>query len=72
MWNHKGSLTWFENENGVKFSGAPGYLKGRPLLVGKSVSNPGNLDEEFVEYDPNGFALRGADNDGKCYFVDEI
>ena len=68
VFSHKSSLTWLESKTGVKYSGAPGYLKGKPLLIGSQVYK---LDKTTVIYDPNGFALRGANNKGECYFVNK-
>ena len=54
--------------DGVKYSGAPGYLKGMPLLVG---STDKTKEDSPINYNPSGFALRGANNKGECYFVNK-
>ena len=55
-------------------SGSPGYIKGKPLLIGTPIPTPGGSDSTAfygVDYSHDGFSLRGADNDGKCYFLKE-
>ena len=78
MFNLQTSLTFLENENSRKLSGSPGYLRGSPVLVGQTESvtfTPAgqgiSTQVEKVNLNYHGFPLRGAQNDGKCYFVDQ-
>lgn len=50
-------------------SGSPGYIKGKPLLIGTSKDGSTPAIFEGVTYNLDGFALRGADNDGRCYYT---
>ena len=56
-------------------SGSPGYIKGKPILIGNRESyeidngDGSSTTKEIMSYNLNGFPLRGADQDGKCYFV---
>jgi len=50
-------------------SGSPGYLKGKPLLIGTTKDGSRPAVFEGVTYNLDGFALRGADNNGKCYYT---
>jgi hypothetical protein len=71
----KTSLTWLESGAGRRVSGTPGYARGLPLLIGNEYEvNAPNEDgvvqaSKFINFDLNGFPLRGADNEGKCYFA---
>ena len=75
--NIKTSVSYFENKDSRKLSGSPGYLRGKPVVIGKvekvEVSNEGGSTslEDQININLNGFPLRGADNDGSCYYVDE-
>jgi hypothetical protein len=57
------------------YSGSPGYLKGKPILFGTVkngtlTDNSGNQEAyKEITYNLNGFALRGADQKGRCYSV---
>lgn len=64
-----------ESESSRVYSGSPGYIKGQPILFANSKDvtkkdDSGN-EETYISlnYNLNGFALRGADNMGKCYSV---
>jgi len=86
VFTHKTSLTFLESNQNQKtsenkqyarvYSGSPGYLKGNPLLMGNTVDNF-RLEEDgstsvlqSIQYNLNGFPLRGSDNEGRCYFVE--
>jgi hypothetical protein len=57
------------------FSGAPGYLKGSPILIGdidtftQTLENGSTESGETMKYNLSGFPLRGADQKGRCYYV---
>lgn len=75
----KTSLTYLQYDAASKlayrYSGAPGYIKGSPLLIGvktpDTILNDNGSQEQIDLYVHNlfGFPLRGADQDGKCYWV---
>ena len=76
--NLKTSVIYLQDERGRAYSGSPGYLRGSPILVGKTstitVSNAGQGTTSITEAivtNKHGFPLRGASNDGACYFVDQ-
>jgi len=73
IFNLKTSVQYLGSEQSVRYSGSPGYIKGKPLLIGAPAAAPGGGADQAafygVEYSQNGFSLRGADNDGKCYFL---
>ena len=64
-----------ESESSRAYAGSPGYIKGRPILFAnsKDVTKKDDSGNEEIytslNYNLNGFALRGADNMGKCYSV---
>lgn len=57
------------------YSGAPGYIKGKPILIGvktpDSILNTNGSKEDVDLYVHNlfGFPFRGADQNGQCYWV---
>ena len=72
VFNLKTSLQYLESDNSIMYSGSPGYIKGKPLLVGTTLVDVpvvGSTSTVGVQYNLNGFSLRGADNDGKCYYL---
>ena len=75
--NIKTSVQYLENKDSRKLSGSPGYLRGKPVIIGQvdkvEVTNEGGSTslEDQININLNGFPLRGAKNDGTCYYVDE-
>jgi len=75
--NLKTSVTYLESSDGRIYSGSPGYLLGSPVLIGQTdtvevtESQGTSTLVESITLNKNGFPLRGATNDGKCYFVDK-
>lgn len=76
--NIKTSVQYLENRESRKLSGSPGYLRGKPVIIGQ-VDKVEVTDEESgstsledqISINLNGFPLRGADNEGTCYYVDQ-
>ena len=70
-------MTYLESSDGRIYSGSPGYLLGSPVLIGQTDSVEVTESQgtsslvESITLNKNGFPLRGATNDGKCYFVDK-
>ena len=69
IFNVKTSLQFFGDNDSFTYSGSPGYIKGRPLLIGTTKDGSIPAIFEGVQYNLNGFSLKGADNDGRCYYV---
>ena len=71
IFNVKTSLKFLGSEEGYLYSGNPGYIKGKPILIG--TRKDGIVPNTFqgVTYNLAGFPLKGANNDGKCYFLRE-
>ena len=75
--NIKTSVQYLENKDSRKLSGSPGYLRGKPVIIGQvekvEVATEGGSTslEDQININLNGFPLRGAKNDGTCYYVDE-
>ena len=69
IFNVKTSLQFFGDNDSFTYSGSPGYIKGRPLLIGTTKDGSIPAIFEGVQYNLNGFSLKGADNDGKCYYL---
>jgi len=71
----KTSLTFLESEYGRINSGNPGYILGKPILIGKmeayeTVLSDGSVaTTNYSGKNCNGFPLRGADNQGQCYYI---
>lgn len=75
--NIKTSVTYLESKASRKLSGSPGYLRGKPVLIGQvervevtDESGSTSLEEQ-IYINLNGFPLRGADDDGTCFYVDK-
>lgn len=58
-------------------SGSPGYDIGQPLLLGTSqeideISQTGESYQSgtYIDLDVGGFYLRGADQNGECYNIE--
>lgn len=62
---------------GRVYSGSPGYIRGYPILIGQTevetqVNESGSTTQlEKINFNLNGFPLRGATNNGKCYYVNQ-
>lgn len=86
--SQKTSLTFLSDDATVPFtdglknfghlqSGAPGYLKGQPILIGKKAKEMVNtatgsqIEKEFIKYNLEGFPLRGQDQNGNCLWLKE-
>jgi hypothetical protein len=74
--SRKISVNYYEYKNNIinilKNQGSPGYKKGMPLNVGYVVSGINPTTSKTIPYinsSVSGFYLRGADNNGQCYFV---
>jgi Protein of unknown function (DUF1619) len=74
----KTSVMFIENQFSKLNSGTPGYIKGKPILLGNkpvtkilTLENGNQKKYDEIKYNLNGFALRGADQNGKCYFVNK-
>ena len=55
IFNVKTSLEYVENEESISYSGSPGYIKGRPLLIGSAIGGSTSTEFEGVQYNLNGF-----------------
>ena len=75
--NLKTSVTYLESKNSRKLSGSPGYLRGEPVIIGnvelvEYTDESGSTSlEDKIDINLNGFPLRGADDYGNCFYVDE-
>lgn len=75
----KTSLTYLQYDDtqalAHKYSGAPGYIKGSPILIANQATvtqNNADGTQTSVDVYPfyrNGFPFRGADQNGQCYWV---
>jgi hypothetical protein len=75
----KTSLTYLQydsiNQLAYKYSGSPGYIKGHPILMAtETTATQNNADGttssvSVFPFNQNGFAFRGADENGQCYWV---
>ena len=79
--NLKTSVTYLQNEGDRVYSGSPGYLRGSPVIIGETFFPPVDTTTvegsqaqplEQIKIDLSGFPLRGAQNDGTCYYVDQL
>jgi len=52
-------------------SGSPGYIKGLPLKTADLVIPSDVTQPTYMEEPVKGFPLLGADNDGRCYSVQD-
>lgn len=76
--NLKTSVTYLESKVGRKFSGSPGYLRGKPVIIGDlkkvevlDVESGSTTLEDQIDINLNGFPLRGANDQGTCFYVDK-
>ena len=75
--NVKTSVTYLEDKDSRKLSGSPGYLRGMPVIIGQVEKVPitdesGSTSlEDQININLDGFPLRGADDQGTCFYVDE-
>ncbi|TNV81556.1 hypothetical protein FGO68_gene15939 [Halteria grandinella] len=64
--SRKSSWTFKQRIFSRKNSGGPGYIKGNKVLTGATVVGENNT---YVNMSTEPFKLRGADNQGTCYFI---
>ena len=66
--NLKTSVSYLESKDGRKFSGSPGYLRGKPVIIAdvkkiEVTDESGSTSlEDQININLNGFPLRGADD----------